>query len=174
MPEGLGTPDLECVMIDIAPLDVLNILHPTAENELFFGTTPELKYAQGAVGATKPHVTLLFGIHPSASYHRWVWAVLKDWTPEPIKITEVGVFPVRDEDQEYRVVIGHVEKTPNLLEARARLETLDYTDGFPEYKPHVTLAYIKRDADEHRWIQRLGEEYNGKVFPVTGVNLGDD
>jgi 2'-5' RNA ligase len=174
MPEGLGSPDLECVMLALEPLQVVSLVPDAHEGELFYGTTPELKYAQGAVGEDKAHVTLLFGIHPSPSYRRNVNAVLGTWKPAPIHIESVSTFPIRDEEQEYYVVKGDVMLTANLLEGRARITTLDHTDIFPVYHPHVTLAYVKRTADVDRWVNALNKAYAGKTFAVTGIDYGDD
>ena len=169
LPEELDTTKLECVMLKLAPLKVPNL----GEDDLFYGETPELKYAQGIVGH-KAHVTLLFGIHPSADYHRNVDAVLAGWEPEPIYIDQVSTFPIRDEDQEYYVVKGDVLVTKNLLEARARLEVLDHTDGFPEYHPHVTLAYVKRSANVDKWVSRLHDEFAMNRYEPEGIDYGDD
>lgn len=173
LPEGLEKPLLECVMLDIAPLPVLKFMHTDAKSELFYGTTPELKYAQGAVGEKSAHATLLFGIHPSPTYRRNVDAVLRGWEPKDIHITHVDTFPIRDEAQEYYVLIGKVNPSHNLKVARARLETLNYTDTFPTYQPHVTLAYVLRDFDIAPWIQKLNEQYADSHHPVTGLNYGD-
>jgi|SRR6478735_2704502 len=175
MPEGLGSPDLECVMLKIAPLDVRGALGKAFdENDFFYGTTPELKYAQGPVGEKKAHATLLFGIHPSPQYHRNVDAVLKGWTPETLHVNKVSTFPIRDEDQEYYVVKGDVSVNRNLREGRARIETLDYTDQFPVYHPHITLAYIKRSADIDKWVQYLDEVFGDQDYEVTGIDYGDN
>lgn len=169
MPEGKTTADLECVMLKLDPLDVPNL----GEDDLFYGDTPELKYAQGIVGH-KAHVTLLFGIHPSPSYRRNVDAVLKGWGPQDIYVNGVDVFPIRDPEQEYYVVKGDVAVTHNLREARARLETLDHTDGFPEYHPHVTLAYVKRSADIEKWVTELKKVFAHKNYEAKGIDYGDD
>lgn len=173
-PEGVGPADMECVMLDIAPLPVLKFMHEGAEKELFYGTTPELKYAQGAVGEKTAHATLLFGIHPNPSYRRNVDAVLRGWEPKDLLITHVDTFPIRREDQEYYVLIGKVSPSHNLRVARARLETLDHTDPFPVYQPHVTLAYVLREFDIAPWIQKLNEQYANSYHQVTGLNYGDD
>lgn len=175
LPEGIERTDLECVMLSIAPLDVMGTLgEGVSEDDLFYGDTPELKYAQGAVGEKKAHVTLLFGIHPSPDYKRNVDAVLKGWTPEMIHVSQVSTFPIRDEEQEYYVVKGDVHVSSNLLEGRARLEVLDYTDPFPTYHPHVTLAYVKRTADIDKWVRYLDDVYGDQDFEVTGLDYGDD
>lgn len=175
LPEGLERTDLECVMLSVAPLDIHQAYGPTLnEDDLFYGDTPELKYAQGAVAEKNAHITLLYGIHPSRDYHRNVDAVLRGWKPETIHVTQVSTFPIRNEDQEYYVVKGDVKVTRNLLEGRARIETLDYTDEFPEYHPHLTLAYVKRTADIDKWVTYLDEVFGGQDFEVTGLDYGDD
>lgn len=175
MPEGLGTPDLECVMLKLAPLDVMGAVGKgVSPDDLFYGDTPELKYAQGAVAENKAHVTLMFGIHPSPHYRRNVDAVLKGWTPEMVHVGQVSTFPIRDESQEYYVVKGDVHVNSNLKEGRARMEVLDFTDQYADkYHPHVTLAYVKRTADIDKWVRYLDEVYGDQDFEVVGLDYGD-
>ncbi len=173
MPEGLGTPDLECVMLDLEPLQVLSNVGGS-KSDLFFGKIPELKYAQGAVAETKAHVTLLFGIHPSKDYRRNVDTVLRGWEIPIITIDHVGFFPSRIEGQDYNCVVAHVVPSPMLREGNARLQVLDHTNEYPEYKAHITLAYIKGDANLSRWIADLDKVYKGKQFIPSGLNYGDD
>lgn len=173
IPEGLGTPDLECVMLDITPLPVLKFMHPGAEKELFYGTTPELKYAQGAVGEKTAHATLLFGIHPRPDYRQAVDKALGYWNPKDLWLTHVDIFPIRRADQEYYVLVGKIHPSHNLQVARSRLETLDHTDPFPVYAPHVTLAYVLRTADIGPWIDAMSAAYADTHHPVMGLNYGD-
>jgi len=172
MPEGLGSPDLECVMLDIPPFPVRTYGGPSSD--LFYGDTPELKYAQGAVAETKAHVTLLFGIHPSSDYRRNVDSVLKGWEIPVVTIDHVGYFPSRIEGQDYNCVVAHVVPSPLLREANARLQVLDHTNEYPEYKPHITLVYIKGSANLDRWVRDLNTQYKGKQFIPAGINYGDD
>lgn len=175
MPEGLTSSDLECVMLDVPPMNVREAFGDDFnEDDLFYGDIPELKYAQGAVGETKAHVTLLFGIHPSPMYRRSVNAVLSGWKPEDVFIDHVGFFPSTIEGQDYNVIVGHVSPLPNLLEGRARLEVMEHTDRFPEYKPHITLAYVKGSADLEKWVTRMDAEFGNRTYEVLGLNYGDD
>ncbi len=175
LPEGLERMDLECVMLSVAPLDIHGAYgEDLNEDDLFYGDTPELKYAQGAVAENNAHITLLFGIHPSPRYRKNVDSVLGKWKPGTLHVSGVSTFPIRDEEQEYYVVKGDVHVTRNLEEGRARIETLDYTDQFPEYHPHLTLAYVKRTADIDTWVKRLDEAFGGQDFEVAGLDYGDD
>ena len=78
LPEGLDTPDLECVMINVPTLDIQRAAGDLwDEDALFYGDIPKLKYAQGAVAEENAHLTLLFGLHPSNSYEASVLMALE-------------------------------------------------------------------------------------------------
>lgn len=173
MPEGLTNKDLECVMLDLPSLDVLEAYgSDVQESDLYFSYHPELKYAQGDVASKQAHVTLLFGIHPSPSYVEDVYGVLTDWTMDEIVIGHVGHFPSRVEGQDYNVIVGHVMHTAPLLAGHRRLQALPHTNQFDEYKPHVTLAYIKGEADVATWVERMNAAFAHRALPVLGLNLG--
>lgn len=178
MPKGLDTPDLECVMLDLGSLPVRAAFGSAfQEKELFFGKHKKLKYAQGMVAEKEAHVTLLFGIHPSGTYADDVSLALGDWTPEDVFIREVTYFPSNVKGQDYTCIVGKVVPSANLLLARKRLETLPFTDQFAaEYKPHVTLAYIKGSKPKRikRWVDTLNAYYQNRVLTPTAVNLGLD
>lgn len=180
MPEGLDTPDLECVMLDLGPLPIESAFGSAwrdAEGELFYGDIPKLKYAQGAVAEKSAHVTLLFGIHPSETYVDDVMKALEGWLPDDIYIQEVGYFPSTIPDQDYTVIIGKVVPTANLLNARKRLENLPFTDRFAdEYTPHVTLAYIRGSKPKRieRWVNTLNAYYQNRVLTPRELDLGLD
>lgn len=178
MPEGLDTPDLECVMLDLGELPVRDVFGSAfEEDELFYGDHPKLKYAQGAVAEDEAHVTLLFGIHPSETYIEDVLTALGDWQPDDVYIQEVSYFPSNVEGQDYTVIVGKVQLTANLMLARKRLETLDFTDKFADnYQPHVTLAYIKGSKPKRikRWTDTLGAYYANRVLTPHELNLGLD
>lgn len=180
LPEGLDTPDLECVMINIPTLDIERAVGPELwdENALFYGDIPKLKYAKGAVAEENAHLTLLFGLHPSISYEASVLAALDGWDLPDILINEVSFFPSRIEGQNYIAVVAEVVKSAGLLAGRARLEQLPYSDEFDEYKPHITLVYLKTDAgvDTQAWIDALNSAFAHKFIAgeKTWLDLGLD
>lgn len=181
MPEGLDTPDLECVMLNVDDLPISEIYgRDLKQEDYFYGppSEPKLKYAQGPVAEGEPepaHLTLLFGIHPSETYIDDVMNALGDWTPDDIFVREVTYFPSNVEGHDYKAVVAKVMPTTNLLLARKRLETLPFTDQFArEYQPHVTLAYITGDADADDWVRRMNAYFKGRVLYPTELNLGLD
>jgi len=174
MPEGVTFPDLNAVMLDIAPLDVIGHLGDgTSPDDLFYGDTERLKYAQGAVAEKQAHLTLLFGIHPSRNYVPSVEAVLRGWKPELISIEKVDFFEPIVEGQDYKVIVGKVRKSKNLLDANARLSELNYSNQFDTWEPHITLAYIKGSADVDKWVLYLDEVYGGQTFEPVQLNYGN-
>jgi hypothetical protein len=61
-----------------------------------------------------------------------------------------------------------------LAEGNARLRLLPHIDTFPSYRPHVTLAYIKKDKPARKkWVDALGEQFNGKRLTIDPkINYG--
>lgn len=179
LPEGMDTPDLECVMIGVPTFDIEKAAGDLwDENALFYGDVPKLKYAQGAVAEDSAHLTLLFGLHPSNSYEASVLAALDGWDLPDILINEVTFFPSRVEGQNYIAVVAEVVKSAGLLAGRARLEELPYSDEFNEYKPHITLVYLKTDTgvDTQAWIDAMNAAFAHKFIggEKTWLDLGLD
>lgn len=181
MPEGLDTPDLECVMLDVDDLPISSIYGRDLDHgDYFFGpnSEPKLKYAQGPVAEgdhESAHLTLLFGIHPSKTYVDDVMTALGDWTPEDIFVRGVTVFPSNVGGHDYKAIVADVTPSANLLLARKRLERLPFTDQFHgEYKPHITLAYIKGEADVDTWVRRMTVYFKNRVLYPKALNLGLD
>lgn len=175
LPEGITTKDLECVMLDLQPIDVRAAFGPDLkEKHFFYGKVPELEYAQGPVAEKNAHLTLMFGIHPTDTYVDDVMEALGDWTPEDLFIRKASYFPSTVEGQDYKCIVLEVAPSANLLLARKRLEKLNYTDRFSEYKPHITLAYIKGDKNIDRWLNRLNVHFERRILTPTRLNLGLD
>ena len=57
-----------------------------------------------------------------------------------VQLDGVSIF----ENPEFDVVKLGVVLTPRIKEINKRLSELPNSNQFPEYKPHITLAYVKR------------------------------
>lgn len=187
MPQGLTDADLECVMLDVVKLRWENESQPTIgqlfgegfnPNDFFYGATRDSRYAQGPVYDDVPHVTLLFGIHPSLTYEEDVNSVLADWMTPDLMGKYVSFFEGSEETvdgvEEYYCIVLHMDLTAWLMNAHKRLEALPHTTRFTEYKPHMTLAYIRKDANLQLWLERMNDVFANRVFYAAGLNLGTD
>ena len=175
--------ELGCIMYDIEPFEVVKFVEG-GEDDLYFSDpnrTPDFKFAQGAVAESNAHVTLLFGLlELGPVWKNYVDAVLDGWSMDSVRISSVGYFPSSVEGEDYSVIVGHIELTPELVEGHERLQLLPHIDTFPGYKPHITLAYVKNgpsgvewtDSTRDKWVESLNKEFAGKSFPVSQINYG--
>lgn len=168
---GIDTGRLGCIMLDTYPLTVSDII---PESDLYEQQDAE-DYLKGYVSEKEPHVTLLYGLMRSGQelkYH--VDTVLKDWSAEFVTIDEVSFFYGKDDDgTQFITIIALVKTDPNLVEGNARLRFLPHVDTFPEYHPHITLAYVKSSSPWEDYIKKLDERFAGGTVAVTGLNYGD-
>ena len=102
----LDTRNLGIVMLDTGPLEVTKHV-PRGEEDLHF--SKKLKFGQGAVAEKGAHMTLLYGLlQPAYRWRDQVDAVLVDWSPPPITISEVGYVPGAVQGEDYSVIVGHI------------------------------------------------------------------
>lgn len=163
---GFSVVDLLVVMLDVENIPVLTHIED-GENDLFYGDTHALRYAQGAVGERSAHVTLHQGILPMMKDED-ARAVLDEWKPERIKIRAIECFRLREN---ISCIVAKVEATDNLIEGHNRLRMLPHIDIFPDFVPHITLAYIRHDDDRAAyWVESLTEHLVGREFDVQGIH----
>ena len=166
---GVNPDDLGCIMVDVEPFEVTANVPDEFASDLVDATTRH-DHAMGAVGETEPHLTLLYGLLENGNLWKdKVDAVLDGWSLPNVTIDEVGIFETPDS----YAVIAHVALTPELVDGHERLTLLPHIQTFSEYRPHITLAYIKKDADIEGWVKALGDVYNGKNVKTQGINYGD-
>lgn len=163
--------DLGVVMLDIDRIEVVELVDQ-GKQDLYFSQNPNLGYVQGAVAEEVPHLTLLFGLMKKGlEYKPVIDAVLEGWTPPRLVIESIEAFPSMQPDTEpYSCIVARVEVTDDLLEGHQRLQMLPHIDTFPDYKPHITLAYVNKDA-EAKWIKAL-QGLVGNRYAVNGINYG--
>jgi hypothetical protein len=87
----------------------------------------------------QPHVTILYGIHEKEVDPQRM-ADLIEYYMKPVTVTikEVDVFP----GKEYDVVKYNVPLTGQLQKYRDLFMQIPNTQTFPEFHPHLTLAYV--------------------------------
>jgi len=89
------------------------------------------------------HITLLYGLHESVSWKECK-NKLENFDPiSDVKLTNITFFDNDDAD----VLICEVE-SETLHKMNKKLKTLPHQETFPEYKPHMTIAYLKKGCGE--------------------------
>jgi hypothetical protein len=111
----------------------------------------------------KPHVTVKYGLHTNDG--KEVSKILAGEKPFEAKLGKITIFP-GGEDTPYDVVKADVE-SPELHKLNKLIaDSTEVTDTHPEYKPHVTLAYVKKGEGE-KYVGRTDLE--GTPFPVNSI-----
>jgi len=97
-----------------------------------------------------PHVTVKYGLHTQNP--RDVSRLVSSAKPPRVTLGRTSIFP-GGPDKDYDVVKIDVD-SPELHSLNATLsDGLPHTDTYPVYKPHVTVAYVKKG---------LGTQYAGR------------
>lgn len=141
--EKNATYSFGCVMLDITDtlpnnkliLQFIKILQQQIpEGELYIDPKNPDKHGK----ETEHHVTLLFGLHPEV-LEEDVKRIADSWNPVNVKIKGISIF--ENPHKGYDVVKLDVDPT-SLVKFNEELKQFPYTNEYPEYKPHITLAYV--------------------------------
>jgi 2'-5' RNA ligase superfamily len=123
--------EFSCLLIDFPPTiskEIMNWTEFNIKDEVLAGDGRE----------NQIHATLIYGLHDSDPWTSRF--LLKDVKPFEITLGKMGKFSAPDND----VLKIDVEQTPELMTLREYLEgSLDNTQTHHEYRPHVTLAFVK-------------------------------
>jgi 2'-5' RNA ligase len=169
---GIDVQELGCIMLNTEPLIVSDIVD---EDHLYYAADKErYEFVDGIVSEKVPHVTLLFGLIGSGrAMKKHVDAVLADWMLPALEIDHVDFFESKIESEPYYCLVAKIFPSEELVEGNARLRFLPHIDTFPTYKPHITLAYIKKDETlKDSYIDLLNTRFKGKVIEPRDINYG--
>ena len=103
-----------------------------------------------------PHVTVIYGIHEDEIDPEIIMDIIKnEMDGLTVDVDNISTFP----GEEYDVVKYDIPVTDELKKYRDRFETsFANTQTFPEYHPHVTLAYVKPGEGE-KYVKKLDEPF---------------
>lgn len=87
---------------------------------------------------TEPHVTILYGLHSDVRDED-VLNVFKNVKSSDINFDIMGIDIF--ENKEFDVIKMNV-KSPTLSLLNGELKKLPHTSDYPDYKPHITIAYL--------------------------------
>lgn len=176
---GVNLDKLGCIMLDLKPPTGMEAMKKRLETDdaLYFAKDKAKFWMQGWVG-DEPHVTLLYGLMSPGNESPMKGAVdevLNGWKKPMIEVDHVGFFESTNTDEPYYCIIGHVVKSPELIEGNERLKLLPHIDTFPGYKPHATIAYIKKSKGEayrDDIIAVMNSNWKGKRMQIAKINYG--
>lgn len=119
--------------------------------------------------ADKPHVTVRYGVKGDDT--QGIKDYISKQAPFEARLGKTKAFPVSEHSDGAAPVVASVE-SPELH--RIHEEIAKHGDfapsSFPEYKPHVTVGYIKPEHAQKYVGMADGE---GKTFPVKSIAIGD-
>ncbi|HEX8638511.1 MAG TPA: 2'-5' RNA ligase family protein, partial [Pyrinomonadaceae bacterium] len=112
-----------------------------------------------------PHITVKYGIH--AQTPRNIRKILENEKPFEAKLGKVSVF---DTNPDFDVVKVDVE-SPELHRLNETVaDNTKTTDTHPEYKPHLTLAYVKK-GEGQKYVGNTDLE--GKEISFDSITFSD-
>lgn len=163
---GLIPEDTGYIMLDTEKIEVLSNVE-NAEDDLVpnedtdFGNLP---------GENTPHITLLDGVLNSPDEIRDIANALYRDTPiKSIEIDHIDYFDLEHSN----AVVAKIKLTDELVQLRENFDLIPHASKFSVYAPHVTLAYLNKDADVNKWVDSLSS-LSGKELSIKGINLGDE
>lgn len=162
-----------CIMLDIDNFPVVEFVED-GESDLYVSETSE--FVKGATAEIEAHATLIYGtVETGKSLRFFGGKALDGWeVPKTGVIESVGFFESAPRSEEkYYTIVGHILLDEGLREGRERAERLMYYSDFDDYKPHVTLAYVKHDpVIRDKWVQALTNKYAGSGVKFNGIDFG--
>ena len=167
---GINLDTLGCIMLDIKPIEATFI----DDNILYYAKDKKKFWINGYVFNKTAHLTLLYGLLESGlKQKKLIDVVLNGWRMDSIEVEAISSFDSPYKDEPYYCIVAKVKTTDNLLEGHRRLEFLPHINTFTGYKPHLTLAYIKKDLRKRGEI--IADFYSllvAKKLEVKGINYG--
>lgn len=166
--------ELGAVMLPVEPFDIFGegreeILH---QEDLYASNDPAKFWIQGDV-SEKAHITLLYGlIRPAYVQKNAINTLLETWDrPEYLVPERITIFPSQDKEEPgYAAIVVEVEDQ-HLVEAHQRLSYLPHINTFPEYRAHMTLAYVKIE-EAQKWMDVLNDA-QFHIYVRDGLDYGE-
>lgn len=110
---------------------------------------------------SRPHITVLYGLEDEASFFN-ARREMVEMPPIKFKFGKISSFRT---DPDNDVLIVEII-SPDLHKMNAYLRQFPFTNKYPEYKPHMTISYIKKGA-----CKDLEGEWEGMGKEMTANEL---
>ena len=164
--QGIQVDKLGCIMAKYwKPLQLLKAIDPLLVYK------DEAKNIPGI--EMQSHVTLLFGLMKSGLEQMDVVdEALKDWTRSRSAFFKPSHISVFETDNPWDVVVIEPLYVDEFVKAHQALSKLPHVNTFPEYKPHMTLAYIHKGYGYHVRKALQQHLWSVRTLPYTGLDYG--
>ncbi len=133
-----------CVMLQADVPDWNILTHRIVKEEDLYDPSDE----PGEYGyEEKPHITLLWGIHHDEILDESIiYRKIQEIHDLTVSVSEIEIFKGDEtNDNPYDVVKFDIKPSKKLLDLREEFETeLPNTQTFPDFHPHMTIAYVRR------------------------------
>ena len=96
----------------------------------------------------EPHCTLLYGLHKEITKNE-ITPIIENFSYGNCELQNASLF----ENEKYDVLKFDVSGK-NLAETNEKLKELPYTSDFPDFHPHMTIAYLKPGMGK-KYVNRL-------------------
>lgn len=105
-----------------------------------------------------PHITILYGIHDDV-HDNQIMSLFSNIKSSDIQMDVDGIDCFNNED--YDVLKMNI-KSDKLNDLNKLAKSLEHTCTFPSYKPHLTIAYLRKN---------MGSKYEDKNFVIKIDNI---
>lgn len=106
-----------------------------------------------------PHITLLYGLLPKYQ-KKDIYQYIKNIKPVRIRFGKTSIF----KNPQYDVLKLDIISNDIVKLNKDVKDNFEYRTDYPNYKPHCTLAYLKKGK---------GDKYKNKKFISNSINLKD-
>ena len=106
-------------------------------------SSEDLYNEEGYGVENEPHVTLLYGFHDDESEVSDIKKSIKKHSNSPIPVQAKGISLFENENSPYDVVKFDIDGGV-LHKINKELKNYPHTNNFPDYHPHMTIAYVKK------------------------------
>lgn len=107
------------------------------------------------------HTTVLYGLHSDTPEQ--VEKLVKGEDSPKVRLGKIEVFT---ESEKYDVVVIHVISNDLRKLNKLLKEKVPYTNKYSSYRPHVTIAYVKKGKG---WKFRGINKWDGKEFTCDSL-----
>lgn len=174
---GVNLNDLGCVMLEVVPLPVVAWAGEDAPEDLWV-SSPEghpWSWVKGPVAESGAHVTVKYGLLEKAYEPRSEDAVhrlLADYEPGMVlKVGSIDVFPEPSVSElGYACIVARIDDE-QLRGWNAALSMLPHVDTYADYKPHLTLGYVRKEYAEGAVL--AFDKHMPRYVTTTGLSLGE-